>query len=184
MRSHANQGRDIVTEWIDEAVLSRIERERAGGITSAEILALFEEHGIKFSEATLRKYVQLGLLPRSVRVGRKGKHQGSQGLYPVSVIRQILRIKEMLADDWTIEQIQKEFLFVRGDIEELERLLEKILEKMGEAAREKKDIATTRAVTQELAGARTLARDLVAKLEAIEARLTARSKLSRQVAAS
>ena len=35
---------------------------------------------MKFSEATLRKYVQLGLLPRSVRVGRKGKHQGSQGI--------------------------------------------------------------------------------------------------------
>ena len=178
------QGRDVVAEGIDEAVLSRIERERAAGITSAEILALFDEHGIKFSEATLRKYVQLGLLPRSVRVGRNGKHQGSQGLYPVTVVRQILSIKEMLADDLTIEQIQKEFLFVRGDIEELERLLEKILQRIGEVAREKKDLASTRVVTQELAGARSLARELVTKLEAIEARLTARSKLSRRAAVS
>ena len=44
-----------------------------------------------------------------------GKHQGSQGMYPAAVIRHILRIKEMMADDLTIEQIQREFLFVRGD---------------------------------------------------------------------
>lgn len=173
-----------MADWIEEAELCRIERERASGITSAEILAVLDEHGVKFSEATLRKYVQLGLLPRSVRVGRKGKHQGSQGMYPATVVRQILRIKEMLADDLTIEQIQKEFLFVRGDIEQLERLLEKILDTMGEVAKEKKDVASTRVVTQELAGARSLARELVGKLESIEARLTARSKLARRAAAS
>jgi DNA-binding transcriptional MerR regulator len=171
-----------VSEWIDEAELVRLEREHEDGFSSAEILALLEGHGIKFSEATLRKYVQLGLLPRSVRVGKKGKHQGSQGMYPAAIIRQILRIKEMLADDLTIEQIQKEFLFVRGDIEELERLLEKIFEAMGDVARDKKEIAGTRLVAQELAGARGLAKELVSKLESIEARLTARARLARQVA--
>ena len=65
---------------INEATLSRIEKQHAGGLTSAEILDVFASHDIPLSEATLRKYVQLGLLPRSVRVGRKGKHQGSQGL--------------------------------------------------------------------------------------------------------
>lgn len=178
------QGGIAVAEWIDEAELSRIERERASGITSAEILALLDHHGVKFSEATLRKYVQLGLLPRSVRVGRKGKHQGSQGMYPATVVRQILRIKEMLAEDLTIEQIQKEFLFVRGDIEQLERLLEKILDSMGEVAKDKKDATSARAVKQELADARGLARDLMAKLESIEARLTARTKIARRAAAS
>lgn len=177
-------GRDVVTEWIEEAELCRIERERPSGITSAEILALLDQHGVKFSEATLRKYVQLGLLPRSVRVGRKGKHQGSQGMYPATVVRQILRIKEMLADDLTIEQIQKEFLFVRGDIEQLGRLLEKIFDSVGEVARETKDVTGARMVKQELADARGLARDLIAKLESIEARLTARSKLARRAAAS
>jgi len=37
------------------------------------LLDVFPPRGIRFSEATLRKYVQLGLLPRSVRVGQKGK---------------------------------------------------------------------------------------------------------------
>jgi 3-methyladenine DNA glycosylase/8-oxoguanine DNA glycosylase len=171
-----------VAEWIDEAELSRLEREHEDGLTSAEILTLLETHGIKFSEATLRKYVQLGLLPRSVRVGRKGKHQGSQGMYPAVIVRQILRIKEMLADDLTIEQIQKEFLFVRGDIEELERLLAKIFEAVGDVTREKKDAAGARLVTQELAGAKSLAKELVGKLESIEARLTARARLARRVA--
>ena len=88
---------------IDEATLSRIEKDHAAGLTSVEILDVFAQHGIALSEATLRKYVQLGLLPRSVRVGRKGKHQGSQGIYPVSVVRQILRIKQMMAERYTIE---------------------------------------------------------------------------------
>ena len=45
--------------------------------------------GVRLSEATFRKYVQAGLLPRSKRVGRKGKHRGSQGLYPVEAVRRI-----------------------------------------------------------------------------------------------
>ena len=63
--------------------IERVERERAGGITSGEVVRLFEARGAKLSASTFRKYVQLGLLPRSRRVGRKGKHTGSTGLYPV-----------------------------------------------------------------------------------------------------
>jgi hypothetical protein len=94
---------------IDELTLQHLERSHADGLTSVEILDVFARNDIPFSEATLRKYVQLGLLPRSVRVGKKGKHQGSQGLYPASVVRQILRIKQMMSQSYTIEQIQKEF---------------------------------------------------------------------------
>ena len=165
---------------LDEALLSRLEREHESGLSSAEILALLEQYGVKFSEATLRKYVQLGLLPRSVRVGRKGKHQGSQGMYPAAVIRQILRIKEMMAEDLTIEQIQREILFVRGDIEELTRLLARIFDTLADATKTRARAGVSgRAVTQELAGARSLAKELVQKLEAIEARLTARAEHSR-----
>ena len=166
---------------LDEATLVELERKHEAGFSSAEILRLLEEHGIKFSEATLRKYVQLGLLPRSVRVGKKGKHQGSQGMYPAPVIRQILRIKEMMADDLTIEQIQREFLFVRGDIEELERLVARIFDNLGRATKERAQ-SGGRPLTNDLAGARTLARELVHKLEAIEARLTARADLARTAA--
>ena len=163
---------------LDEVTLTELERKHQAGFTSAEILSLLERYGVKFSEATLRKYVQLGLLPRSVRVGKKGKHQGSQGMYPPAVIRHILRIKEMMADDLTIDQIQREFLFVRGDIEELERVLGRIFESLGQAAKGRAQ-AGGRSVTSDLAGARALARELLHKLESIEARLTARAELAR-----
>ncbi len=172
-----------MVERLDEVTLSRLEREHEAGLSSVEILAVLEQHGVKFSEATLRKYVQLGLLPRSVRVGRKGKHQGSQGMYPVTVLRQILRIREMMADDLTIEQIQREFLFVRGDIEELERVLGHIFEHLEHTAKDRaKDGAGGRLVTGDIAGARSLARELVQRLESIEARLTARAELARSAA--
>ena len=172
-----------MVERLDDVTLSRLEREHQSGLSSVEILAVLEQHGVKFSEATLRKYVQLGLLPRSVRVGRKGKHQGSQGMYPVTVLRQILRIREMMADDLTIEQIQREFLFVRGEIEELERVLGHIFENLEHTAKDRaKDGAGGRLVTGDIAGARSLARELVQRLESIEARLTARAELARSAA--
>ncbi|WP_437581102.1 MerR family transcriptional regulator [Sorangium sp. So ce887] len=169
---------------IPEDVLNRIEREHAQGITSSDILELFAAHGIKFSEATLRKYVQLGLLPRSVRVGRKGKHQGSQGMYPATVVRQVQRIKEMMAQDYTIEEIQREFLFVRGDIEELERTMTKVFNALRDAAKERRSETSGRAIALDLASAETLARELVAKLSLIEERLMAQARLTKQAASS
>ncbi|WP_245677719.1 MerR family transcriptional regulator [Chondromyces crocatus] len=165
-------------------MLDRIEQEHAQGITSSEILDLFAAHGLKFSEATLRKYVQLGLLPRSVRVGRKGKHQGSQGMYPASVVRQIQRIKDMMAQDYTIEEIQREFLFVRGDIEELERTMAKVFDALKEAAKERRSETSGRAIAQDLSTAEVLARELVAKLTMLEERLMAQARLSRGLMSS
>jgi hypothetical protein len=174
-----------VVERLDPATLSRLEKEHEDGLSSADILAFFERYEVKFSEATLRKYVQLGLLPRSVRVGTKGKHKGSQGRYPATVIRQILRIKEMMADSLTIEQIQREFLFVRGEIEELERVLARIFENLEQTSRERTRAgagASPRSVAHDLAEARSLARELLSKLEGIEARLKARAELTRPAA--
>lgn len=165
---------------IADDVVDRIEREHPQGITSAEILETFASQGIKFSEATLRKYVQLGLLPRSVRVGRKGKHQGSQGMYPVGVIRQIQRIRDRMAEDYTIEEIQREFLFVRGDIEDLERSLAKVFEALREAARENRSETVARAITIDLAAAEQLADGLITKLTVIEERLMTQAELKRR----
>jgi len=162
---------------IPDDELERIEREHPQGLTSQEILDVFASHEIKFSEATLRKYVQLGLLPRSVRVGRKGKHQGSQGMYPATVVRQISRIKEMMAEDYTIEEIQREFLFVRGDIEDLERTLAKVFESLRSAARDGRSETSGRAVVYDLSGAESLARELLVKLSMIEERLLTHHRL-------
>ncbi|HEX7670082.1 MAG TPA: hypothetical protein VF395_10885 [Polyangiaceae bacterium] len=172
-----------VKSGMDEATLTRIEREHAIGLTSAEILDLFAQGGVHLTEATLRKYVQLGLLPRSVRVGRKGKHQGSQGMYPVAVVRQIIRIKEMMADNYTIEQIKKDVLFMRSDIQQLEVTLDSIFETLGRVIKERRGEAYAQAVARDVEGAKALSRDLVARLGTIESRLSARSTL-RRVSAS
>jgi DNA-binding transcriptional MerR regulator len=171
---------EVPVQRITDDVLDRIESEHAHGLSSAEILDIFASHGVKFSEATLRKYVQLGLLPRSVRVGRKGKHQGSQGMYPASVVRQIQRIKEMMAQDYTIEEIQREFLFVRGDIEELERTLGKIFDTLKGAAKQRRIEISGRAIATDLVTAEALARELLGKLSMIEERLMAQARLSKQ----
>lgn len=167
---------------MDDATISRIERDHAVGLTSAEILDVFALNGVHLTEATLRKYVQLGLLPRSVRVGRKGKHQGSQGVYPVAVVRQILRIKEMMADNYTIEQIKRDVLFMRSDIQQLEVTLDSIFDTLGRVLKERKGEAYAQTVARDVDSAKGLSRDLVARLGAIESRLTARSSLRRVTA--
>lgn len=161
---------------IDESILARIEQQHAAGLSSAQILDVFAAHRVTLSEATLRKYVQLGLLPRSVRVGTKGKHRGSKGLYPVRVVRQILQIKRMMAEQYTIEQIKEEFLFVRSELEQLEQTLGHIFEKLEGAVARKRD-ATARVVAREIEEARHLSRELLAHLGGIETRLTSRVRL-------
>jgi hypothetical protein len=177
-------GRSI--EWnifapVDERTLSAIEKQSPQGLTSVEILDLFARHGIPLSEATLRKYVQLGLLPRSVRIGRKGKHQGSQGIYPVNVVRQIVTIKRMMAEDMTIERIAREFLFIRNDMAELERTLSEIFSKLDGALRERR-LDKGAAVQRDVVGAQALSRDLVARLEAIEEKLGKGTKMEKLTA--
>ncbi len=168
---------------IEDHTLSQIERSHASGLTSAEILDVFARHNIPLSEATLRKYVQLGLLPRSVRIGKKGKHQGSQGVYPVSVVRQILRIKQMMSESYTIEQIQKEFLFIRSDVEALEQLLDSIFKKLDEVRGERRREQSAQSVARDVGDARSLSKDLLARLAAIETKLTNRARME-TVAAS
>ena len=168
---------------IDDPTLSHLERKYAAGLTSVEILDVFASHDVSLSEATLRKYVQLGLLPRSVRVGRKGKHQGSQGVYPVSVVRQILRIKQMMAESYTIEQIQREFLFIRNDIEQLEQMLSRIFKKLDGVLKERKQERGAQGVQRDVLDARGISKDLMARLVAIEDKLTKRNRIE-SVAAS
>jgi hypothetical protein len=177
------QGGGPKMSGMDESTLDRIEREHASGLTSAEILDLFATSGVHLTEATLRKYVQLGLLPRSVRVGRKGKHQGSQGVYPVTVVRQILRIKEMMADNYTIEQIKRDVLFMRSDIQALEATLDSIFETLARVMKERRADPYAQTVARDVEGAKALSRDLVARLGSIESRLSVRSNL-RRVSAS
>ena len=146
--------------------LVAIEREHPEGMSSEAIVGLLLRRGIKITEATLRKWVQLGLLPRSRRVGFPGGHPGSVGLYPASVVRRIQRLR-MMMETHTIEQIKDHGLFVPGDVEELEACLERIFGQLGRL-----DRAEGHA---EIGEARRLATELVAKLVGLETRRTMRA---------
>ncbi len=163
----------MTKEPFSEDELSRIEREHPKGLSSEEIVHWFTDRGIKFTEASLRKYIQLGLLPRSRRVGMKGKQRGSQGMYPATVVRRIQRLKLMM-ETHSIEQIQKELLFVRGDVEELETTLERIFSALSTRAK------GSRAAMRDLTDAKVLASELVAKVTSIETRMTMQARLERE----
>jgi DNA-binding transcriptional MerR regulator len=120
---------------VSQTELGRLERERAGGITSREVVQIFEARGARLSESTFRKYVQVGLLPRSRRVGRKGKHTGSTGLYPASVVRRIVVIKRMMAEGYTVEDIRGSFVTLRNRLEDVEKGLGDLIAELTRKAR-------------------------------------------------
>ena len=160
--------------WTD-ADLDAISREHPSGLSVQEIIGFAAQRGERLTEAAFRKYVQLGLLPRSVRVGRQGKQRGSRGLYPVATLRQLDHLRRLMREGFTIEQIQREALSVRGDVEALSRQVERVLASLEEAlgGRGRDAVAD-----QELGRARAAARDLIDRLEGIERRLSVRSRMA------
>lgn len=108
-------------ELLGPAEIARIERDYARGLSAGTILEIFRPRGVRLSEATFRKYVQAGLLPRSRRVGRKGKHRGSHGVYPVESVRRINAIKKMMAAGLTLEDIKRSFVFFKNGIDQVQR---------------------------------------------------------------
>ncbi len=161
---------------LDEEELAEIERASPSGLTSRQIVDLFETRGIRFSEATLRKYVQLGLLPRSVRVGRKGKHRGSCGLYPANVVRRVNLVKEMMAGDATIEEIQRSFARFKEEIDTIDKGLRELLQGFEREAKGPALDADKRPeLEREITAARRAAGDLVRRITDLETRLSARA---------
>lgn len=163
---------------LDEREIQEIERIWPNGLTSRQIVDVFETRGIRFSEATLRKYVQLGLLPRSVRVGRKGKHRGSCGLYPSHVVRRVNAVKGMMADNLTIEEIHRSFVKFKDDIDGVEKELRDLLSGF---EREAKSPAShsperRRELEQEILEAKRAAGELVRRIANLERRLSERQE--------
>jgi DNA-binding transcriptional MerR regulator len=111
---------------VSQSEIGRLERERAGGITSREVVRIFESRGARLSESTFRKYVQVGLLPRSRRVGRKGKHTGSSGLY---------LIKRMMAEGMTLEEIRGSFVGLKNQLCDVEQGFSTLLSELSRKAR-------------------------------------------------
>ena len=181
-RGQQRRTREVEPRAWTEEELEAIEQAHVDGMSVQQIVEAFTARGARLSEATFRKYVQLGLLPRSVRVGRKGKHRGSQGLYPATAVRQIDHIRRLMHQGFTMEEIQKEFLFVRGDINALSRQLKRVYHAIEEAVQDQaRDPADEAGVVAALNEARELGKELVHKLEDIERRLTMRARMARAV---
>jgi len=121
-------GGDFLT---DEQALLAVEGAHPEGLTSGQIVEAFTAAGVHLSEATFRKWVQLGLLPRSRRVGRKGKHQGSLGLYPPSTVRQIAAIRRQLLAGLTVGDVARSRR-LRDGLEALERGLAQLFRDFSE----------------------------------------------------
>lgn len=113
--------------------LRRVERKHTNGVSSPVVVELFQKKGERFSEATLRKYVQLGLLPKSRRVGIRGRHRGSSGLYPVAIVRQINEIKQALDAGATLDEIRVGKVGLAGEVNALRRAGDEVLLRFGEA---------------------------------------------------
>jgi hypothetical protein len=88
----------------------------------------------------------------------------------------------MMADSYTIEQIQKEFLFMRSDLEQLEQTLASIFKKLDQVQKTQKKDLTAQAMTREVSSARALSKELLERLRAIENRITSKAQVERVVA--
>ena len=142
------------------------------GLTSQQVMRFFKDHGIKVSESTFRKYVQLGLLPRSRRVGQKGRHKGSRGIYPHRILERVWSIRVLMDEGYTIDEIQKGVMRFRGRIDDVERSLEDLFTEFGkELDGPRFDSGTKKTASRELRDARKTAQELIRRLEGVEKKL-------------
>jgi DNA-binding transcriptional MerR regulator len=155
-----------------------LETDNPGGISAGQIVDFFLPRGVKLAQATFRKYVQLGLLPRSRRVGEKGKHRGSRGLYPASAVRRIHLIKSLMDEGMTLEDIRRSFVFFRGQLDGVERSLDELFVALDQSIAEKPELKPSRRKELErlLEGSRQKAQQFVKDIERTVTEITAREE--------
>jgi hypothetical protein len=157
---------------LDEEQLRAIETAHAEGLTAVQIVDAFTSRGIKFSEASFRKYVQQNLLPRSKRVGRKGKHKGSLGVYPAKTIRRINAVKQLMIDGYTIEEIQGQFLLYTDLVEGVDEHLTTLWSRLATDS-QRLDPSARASVAKDLERARRDGDGLVKQLEELARKVAA-----------
>ena len=153
-----------------------LEEEHPQGISAVQIVDFFAPRGVKLAQATFRKYVQLGLLPRSRRVGEKGKHRGSKGLYPASAVRRIHVIKSLMDEGMTLEDIRHSFIFFRGQLDGVERSLDELFAALEKAVADKGELRPSRRkeLDRLLAESRRHAHQFVKDMERTVSEITSR----------
>ncbi|MFW5878475.1 MAG: MerR family transcriptional regulator [Myxococcota bacterium] len=157
------------------AEIDQLEADNPSGLSSREIIEVFRARGVRLSEATFRKYVQMGLLPRSTkRVGEKGKHKGSRGVYPVGVVRRLNLIRKMMDEGMTLEEIRNSFLAFRNDIDALQDALDTLFLDFEEHLRARELPEDRRqSIARQFQETRRTATSLVRKLERIGSAIAA-----------
>jgi len=160
------------SQLLSEEELRAIESTYGEGITAVQIVDAFTSRGIKFSEASFRKYVQQNLLPRSRRVGRKGKHRGSLGVYPAKTVRRINTVKQLMTEGFTIEEIQGQFLLYTDLVEGVAEHLAELWTRLGVDI-SKHEPAQRKELERELADARRDGDRVVERLGALTRRVAA-----------
>jgi hypothetical protein len=177
--SRSQHGQQDVHRLTDDD-FSKIEKSNPEGLTTQQIVDAFSSSGDKLTEATFRKYVQLGLLPRSVRIGRKGRHRGSQGLYPATVIRQIDIVRGLMSQGITIEEIQRDYPFLAGEIDDLSHRIKRLFFSVEQSTtRSELGSGNDQVVVRALSEARKTAEELLETLRSIERRLLIRARMAR-----
>src|SRR5437588_1469416 len=156
-----------------------LEQSHPTGISAGQIVEFFIPKGVKLAQATFRKYVQLGLLPRSRRVGEKGKHRGSHGLYPASAVRRIHLIKSLMDEGMTLEDIRHSFIFLRGQLDGVKRSLDSLFAALDKALAEKPELKPPRrkALERLLGDRRRQADQFVKDMERTVPEITARENV-------
>src|SRR5262249_15875933 len=155
-----------------------LELQYPQGISAMQIVDFFAPRGVKLAQATFRKYVQLGLLPRSRRVGEKGKHRGSRGLYPAAAVRRISLIKSLMDEGMTLEDIRRSFIFFRGQLDGIKRPLDELFAALDKSLAEKAERRRSRRKELErlLEQSRRQADDFVKDMERTVSEITAREE--------
>ena len=155
-----------------------LEQQFPQGISAGQIVGSFTAQGERLTEATFRKYVQLGLLPRSRRVGEKGKHRGSHGLYPAAAVRRIHLIKSLMDEGMTLEDIRRSFIFFRGQLDGVERSLDELFAALDKSLGERPEMGPSRRKQLErlLEGSRKQAAEFVKDIERTVTEITAKDE--------
>jgi DNA-binding transcriptional MerR regulator len=110
-------------------------------------------------------------------VGRKGKHRGSQGLYPVEAVRRVNAIKRMMSQGLTLEDIKASFVVLKNHIEHAHRELSVVFEGF-ERQLEARDFGAShkKVLAGELKALRVQAQDLLQQVSKFGSAVTARDQ--------
>ena len=154
--------------YLSKTELVRIEKVHVDGISARAVTQIFVSRGLRFSEATLRKYVQLGLLPTSRRVGLSGHRRGSSGLYPPYVVRLVDAIKSALSAGHSLDQIRASGSTLTAEIYGLHHQTQQLLARF----------SSTLAAQPAGSSRRRMQRDLLQYRRALEANIQGLGLLS------